>query len=144
MPPGMRGLAAPLDRPLPTAYASAIFSLYRQGPIAMKRISISIALVALVLLLGLQVEGKPVPKSLEKLPAKIDDKVALQGDWIMEYLEQRGVQSETGFKVTVKGDQWILYSVAADGKGMSRTIRIDSSKSPKTFDLVSQGKDIEL
>jgi uncharacterized protein (TIGR03067 family) len=110
----------------------------------MKKLILSLALVVWVLLIGLQLDAKPVPRILEKAPAKIDDKDALQGDWIMEYLEQRGVQSKTGFKVTVKGDEWILYSVAADGKGMSRTFKIDPSKKPKTFDLISQGADKEL
>src|SRR5262245_3988954 len=109
----------------------------------MKRIFVSIALAASVMLSGLQVQSKPVPKSLEKAPAKIADKDALQGDWIMEYLEQSGVISKTGFKVTVKGDQWILFSLAANGNGTSRTFRIDPSKSPKTFDFLFQGKDIE-
>jgi len=49
----------------------------------MKRISISIALAASALLLGRQVEGKPVPKSLEKLPAKIDDKDVWGGNHAM-------------------------------------------------------------
>jgi uncharacterized protein (TIGR03067 family) len=128
----------PIDSRSPVAYPSASHS--ELGTVMKKMLLLTLAVSAL--LVALQLDAKPVPRIPEKAPAKIEDKDALQGDWIMEFLEQRGVQSKTGFKVTVKGDQWILYPAGAEGTGLSRTFRIDSSKNPKTFDLISQGDQV--
>jgi len=62
----------------------------------------------------------------------------LQGEWTMVSQEQRGVKVPEEvvklFKLTVKGDQWILSRQGQAGE-RKETIKIDPSQNPGILDL---------
>jgi uncharacterized protein (TIGR03067 family) len=62
---------------------------------------------------------------------------ALQGEWTMFALEQRGEKKDAlKATLTIKGEQWILNSSEGKGGGgVDTTFKIDPSKNPKTIDL---------
>ena len=66
---------------------------------------------------------------------------ALQGDWTMVALEQKGkkftISRFAQSKLTIEGNQWRL------GQIETRTIKIDPSKDPKTIDLTAKKEGIE-
>ena len=106
----------------------------------MKRIALFTAL-----LLCLQVEGKPVPKTQEKAPPK-DDMASLQGEWEMVSLEQRGKKGEPSFRLTIQGDKWNVKPIAAaDTESVATTtFKIDQSKNPKTIDFTVKVMEMEI
>jgi uncharacterized protein (TIGR03067 family) len=89
----------------------------------------------LVILIAAGTPAQDTKKELDKL----------QGEWTMVSMEQRGKKAsdETAkqFKLTIKGDQWIITSAARETR---MTLTIDPSKNPKTMDLKTKVGDEEV
>ena len=113
----------------------------------MKRLACLLLAMALSTSLLCHIEAKPVPKLPEKKDVK-SDLEAIQGEWTMISLEQMGKKADesmTQYTLTIKGEQWMVKSPKTnlDGKA-SVSIKIDSTKNPKTIDMTTKIGDNEL
>src|SRR5947209_647316 len=70
----------------------------------------------------------------------------LQGEWVMVSLEMKGEKSAEEvvkrYKLTIKGDQWVVS--VGDSASPGLTFKIDPSKSPKEIDMVVKVGDREV
>src|SRR5262245_63066236 len=84
----------------------------------------------LVVLIATDVSGQDVKKELDQL----------QGEWMMLSREVNGKPSaNTNWKLTIKGDQWIVTRPDGDVTAVQATIKLDPSKKPKEIDLIAKG-----
>jgi len=71
-----------------------------------------------------------------------DDKDKIQGEWSLVSMETSGRKMDEEAikksKLEVKNNEWVS---TANGRELTRTYKLDSSKSPKQIDLVSKQED---
>src|SRR5580765_896517 len=72
------------------------------------------------------------------------DLEALQGEWKLVSVEPM-LEPGASYTVTIKGELWTIKAPGILGNGAATTtIKIDPSKNPKTFDLMTKIGDKEL
>jgi uncharacterized protein (TIGR03067 family) len=83
----------------------------------------------LLVLIVADVSGQDAKKELDQL----------QGEWMMSSRETNGKPStNTNWKLTIKGDQWVVRRPDGDVAAVEATIKLDPSKKPKEIDLITK------
>src|SRR5262245_368353 len=68
----------------------------------------------------------------------------LQGEWVMAAREMKGEKvPQTSYKLTIKGDRWVVTSGKAARAAAPWSIRVDPSKRPMTIDAFVKDGDKE-